>query len=194
MDADWISPFWQAFSQPRTVKVCGLRLPAISVWHQFALDNLGNGYVCGGVIDEGDVQQLLYVVSQTRKQYLSRSNNTKKRKRYLLKIQKVMMRNAYNTKSNVILECKTYAEQSLRVPGRWRKRNAKNCSVPSSLHMVAAAAKMGIPVNVAWDMPYSEARCWFDALAEQEGDESIQNSVSQWMDEKMTAEKMKEVA
>jgi hypothetical protein len=189
MDADWISPFWQAFSQPSHVSVCGMSLPPLSVWHVFALENIGNTYIMGGLLDAGDAHQLLFVASRNRTGFLSVFHDSRRRKKALAIVRRRMLRYAWlNPKADCVDDCRQYVEQSLRVPGRWVKGGAKPCAVPNPLHILAGAVKMGIAYDAAWDMSYAAARCLFDTMAEQEGDDSVQTATSQMYDEMMAKE------
>ncbi len=188
MDADWISPFWQAFSMPARSRVCGIRVPPLSVWHVFALEEIGNPFLVGGEASAGDVQQLLFVATQTRAQFLNAFHVPSIRKRRLSRLRRRMLRYAWRHPSGAVAECKRYVDQSMRVPGRWVKVDAKACAVPHALHVLSAARNMVASVDAAWDMPYVQARCWFDVRAEFKGDDSIQSTAAQQMDERMSAE------
>jgi len=190
MDADWISPFWQAFIMPVRSQVCGIRVPPLSVWHVFALENVGNTYLTGGIVNEGDVLQLLAVVTQTRRQFLRTMHSPRRLARHTARIRKAMLRAAYRGReADPVRACMAYAEQSMRIAGRWVKDGSKSCSVPHPLHVLAAAVKCGIGYERAWDTPYATARAMFDVFAEQRGDESIQSAAGQQVDEAMAAEK-----
>jgi hypothetical protein len=188
MDSNWISPFWQAFSMPTHSRVCGMRVTPLSVWHVFALEQIGNTYMTGGILDAGDVHQLLLVATSTRTQFLRLFHDPRKMARAVARIRRRMLRNAWRRGPDPVAQCREYVEQSMRVPGRWIKEGAKPCAVPGALHMLAAACRFGLPVARAWDTPYMQARCMFDVIAEGKGDESIQSAAGQRMDEQMAAE------
>jgi hypothetical protein len=190
MDADWISPFWQAFAMPTHSRVCGIRVPPLSVWHAFALDNAESVYMRGGTLCEGDALQLLAVATQTRAQFLRTFRNPRRQRRHVARVRMAMVRAAYRgTEHNPVKACLAYVEQSMRVAGRWVKDGATPCAVPNALHVLAAATRFGVPYAEAWDMPYATARALFDALAEQRGDWSIMTPQSQQIDDAMAAEK-----
>jgi hypothetical protein len=188
MDSNWISPFWQAFSMPTHSRVCGMRVPPLSVWHVFALEQIGNTYLCGGLLEAGDAAQILLVASRNRRQFLRMFASQKRTARAVARIRRRILRTAWRRGTEAVAQCRAYAEQSMRVPGRWVKDGAKPCAVPHTLHVLSAAVQFGIPIDRAWDMPYAQARCLFDALAEAKGDESIQTAAAQQMDEAMAAE------
>jgi len=190
MEEQWISPFWQAFSQPAQSRVCGLRVSPLTVWHVFALEQIDNTYMVGGVLDVGDALQLLTVATQTRDQFLRSFHNPSKRRRIVERCRRAMIRAAWKRKTSAVLQCKEYVDQSMRVAGRWIKKEAKPCAVPHALHILAAAIRFGVPYEKAWDMPYCTARAMFDVLAERNGDDSIQTAAAQQLDEKMHAEEM----
>ncbi len=190
MDEQWISPFWQAFSQPAHSRVCGLRVPPLSIWHVFALEQIGNTYMIGGELDHGDALQLLTVVTQTRAQFLRSFHKPRRQSRIVARCRRAMVWAAFRRQPFAVIQCRDYVEQSMRVAGRWLKKDAKPCAVPHALHVLAAAVRFGVPYADAWDMPYSTARAMFDVSAEQKGDESIQTAAAQQLDERMAAEKM----
>jgi len=188
MDTGWTSPFWQAFAMPESSRVCGLRVPPLSVWHVFALEQIGNSYIVGGTIDAGEALQLLTVATQTRAKFLNVFHVERRRNRVLRRVKRAMLWNGFGRGSDAVLACREYVEQSMRVAGRWQRKEAKPCAVPHALHILQAAVRFGVCYPDAWDMPYATARAMFDVLAEQRGDDSIQTSRQQELDERMAAE------
>jgi hypothetical protein len=188
MDSNWISPFWQAFSMPTHSRVCGLRVPPLSVWHVFALEQIGNTYMTGGMLDAGDVHQLLLVATSTRAQFLRLFHNPRKMARAVARIRRRMLRNAWRRGPDPVAQCREYISQSMRVAGRWQTQGAKPCAVPHALHILSGAIRSGVAYDRAWDMPYATARCLYDVQAESQGDASIQTPAAQQVDERMAAE------
>jgi hypothetical protein len=188
MDSNWISPFWQAFSMPPRLRVCGFELPPLSVWHVFALEQIGNTYLTGGPVDAAEAQQLLLVASRSRAEFLRIFHDPRKLRRANAGIRRRMLRNAWRGGVDAVESCRAYVDQSMRIPGRWIKEGGKPCAVPHPLHVLAGAARFGRQDVDAWDMPYAPARCMFDTMAEQRGDDSIQSAIGQQKDEEMVAE------
>jgi hypothetical protein len=189
MDSDWISPFWQAFAMPPRSRVCGMRLPPLSVWHVFALEYLRNTYIIGGIVDAGEARELMTVAGMSRRRFLRAFHQRGGMTRALRRARRRMLRNAMRRGADPVMQCMAYVEQSMRVPGRWLKDGGKPCVVPHSLHVLAAAVRTGVALDAAWDMPYAQARCMFDIHAEGRGDESMQTAAAQEMDERMSVEK-----
>ncbi len=189
-EQQWVNPFWQAFTMAPHARVLGVRVSPLSVWHVFALEQLECAFIVGGEATLGDVVQLLFVVSQTRNEFLTCFHDAKKRDRKLTLVRRTMLRNAgkYEDSPNALEVCRVYVSESMRVPGRWIKKGAKPCAVPHALHVFAAAVRGGVAYQSAWDMPYMTARCLFDIQAEQRGDESLQTAAAMQMDERMAAE------
>ena len=61
IDPDWISPWWQAACLPERWRVCGVDVPSLTVWHGYALENIGNRFVLAGDVppDKDDCASLL---------------------------------------------------------------------------------------------------------------------------------------
>jgi hypothetical protein len=189
MSDPWISAFWQALTLPRYTSLCGVKVSPLSVWHVYALENVGCAIVCGGVVEHGDVAQLLMVASRNRQQFLQMYSVQGGIGKALAEVRKAMLRAAYRNPSNHIQEAIRYADECMRIPHRWRKGNGMPPKVPHALHVLRGAVKCGVDYDRAWDMPYAEARVLFDVTAEAAGDTSIMDDIDQQMDEKMAAEK-----
>ena len=64
---DWISTWWQAACLPELWDVCGVSVPSLSLWHTFALENIGNRYLCPGKPPtKDDATSLLIFAKQDR--------------------------------------------------------------------------------------------------------------------------------
>ena len=191
----WISPFWQALTLPPSMRVCGVKVAPLSVWHVYALENIGCALTNGGAVEAGDVVQLLMVASRTRAQFLQMFADPRWIDKAQRKIKTAMLRHAYRGGGDAITQAIAYAETCMRIPHRWRKDDSsKQPAVPHSLHVLRGAVKCGVPYADAWDMPYATARVLFDAQAEASGDQSIMDDTDQRIDERMAAENRKEVA
>lgn len=191
----WISPFWQALTLPPSMRVCGVKVAPLSVWHVYALENIGCALTNGGTVEAGDVAQMLMVSSRNRAQFLVMFADPRKIEKARRKIKTAMLRYAYRHGGDQVAQAIAYAETCMRIPHRWRKDGTgKPPAVPHSLHVLRGAVKCGVPYADAWDMPYATARVLFDAQAEASGDQSIMDDVDQQMDERMAAENRKEAA
>jgi hypothetical protein len=80
--------------------------------------------------------------------------------------------------------CRDYVDSCTRVLSRFRKGNETPCAVPYQFHIVRRmCAHYGIDLGRAWDMPYSVARCYSDAVAESDGDDSLMSVRAQRMED-----------
>lgn len=173
----WVSVWWQAAVMPRRWLVCGIRTPPLTVWHAFALESIGNPYLCGGPIDENACAALLLFSGLNRRDGLRLLWDDHYRVR---RMRRVLRKLRGKTIKEIHAACSEYVDVCTRGASRWRKGEGKPCAVPFAWH---AVARLG---DRAWDMPYVEARCLFDALAEQAGDDSIMSDKAQEMEDNWT--------
>lgn len=172
----WVSPWWQAACLPRKWDVCGVVVPSLTVWHVFALENIGNAYLCGGRVDKDAAAALLLIASRDRdagRELLQPHRENARRsavRRIYRKLRKV-------NDSDVVAACSEYVDTCLRGVSRWQKGGGRPCAVPYAWHIIA---RLG---SDAWDCTYAEARCVCDALAEQAGDDSIMSIQAQEMED-----------
>ena len=189
---DFVSPFWQALTLPRKFRMFGLRVPPMSVWHVFALEQIGNTYMTGGALDMGDVVQALLVVTQSRRQFMRMFRKPSRVNAKARRIKRALIRWAARRKDytdvDALILFRDYVETSMRTPGRWIKPGAKACAAPYALHALTGAIKSGVCVGSAWDVAYAQARVMFDVFAEQAGDDSIMTARAQEVDERMAME------
>ena len=185
MQAGWISPWWQAACIPDRWEVCGVSVPALSVWHTFALENIGNPYLCGGPVDMNSVAALLLFAQNDRqggrRLLLHEHYRLRQMRRMNRALRRVSLERAH-------VACQEYTEICLRGISRWHKGSEKPCAVPYQWHMVYRISQ-GDPARIeaAWNMPYAVARCLCDAAAEQNGDDSIMSTRAQEMEDNWPA-------
>ena len=174
MRRDWISPWWQAACLPDCWDVAGVSVPALSVWHVFALEQIGNPYLCGGPVDQDAAAALLLFARHDRaggrRLMLQPYYRGREMRRMFRRLRRL-------TIEDIHAACSEYVEVCTRGVSRWQKGNGKPCSVPHAWHIVA---RLG---DRAWDMSYAYARCLCDAMAEQAGDDSIMSPAAQEMED-----------
>ena len=120
MKADWISPWWQAALLPDEWDVCGVIVPSLSVWHTFALENIGNQYLCGGACDKDDAASLLMFASldmQDGRQLLM-PHRQFLRRRHLKKMWRRLRKKKWD---NIDAACDEYVKSCMRTVSRWSK-------------------------------------------------------------------------
>jgi len=180
MQDDWISPWWQAACLPDRWDVCGVSVPSLSVWHTFALENIGNAYLCGGPIDKDAAASLLLFASTDyrggRKLMQLENHRGRRMRRMFKKLRPQDMLAAHEA-------CQEYVDTCMRGVSRWN-RNGKPCGAPYQYHIVARLSG-GDPFKIerVWNMPYATARAMCDAVAEQNGDDSLMTLKAQKMED-----------
>jgi len=183
----YVSPWWQASLVPPVWDVAGVRVRALSLWHTFALEQIGNAYVCGGVCDR-DAAAALLLFAQ-----LDRAGGRALMLRPLYRAR--AMRSMHKRLARVPVEglhnaCMDYVRTCLRAPDHKEPINdgqrGKAASAPYQWHIVLTlTSRCGMTVDEAWDYPYSEARCLHDVYAETRGDDTLsddrlQRAIDDW--------------
>jgi len=174
MRDDWISPWWQAACLPASWDVCGVKCPPLTVWHTFALENIGNSYLVGGPVGKDAASSLLLFAKHDRAGGRKLILMPRFRER---EMQRMYRRLKDQDADMVHAACTEYVASCMRGASRWQKCGWKPYAVPYQWHIVA---RLG---DAAWDMPYAEARCRCDALAEASGDDSIMSVRAQEMED-----------
>lgn len=184
---NWVSPWWQAACLPPRWDVAGVVVRALSVWHVFALEQIGNRYLCGGNPDRDDAAGLLLFASMDVRGGRRLIVGPRFRRRAMMR----MFRRLRGVEWPTLHEaCRDYVSSCLRAPSRWQRSGAKPCSVPYQFHMIRRLCRdYRMTLDAAWDTPYATARCYFDASAEADGDDTIMNAKAQEMEDNWEAYK-----
>jgi hypothetical protein len=174
MRGDWVSPWWQAAVLPERFRVGPVRAPALTVWHEFALGEIRNPYMVGGTVTINDIAGLLLIVSRDRaagrRLILGPNHRAREQRRMMRRLRRYPFERLHAA-------CEDYVTTCTRGASRWRKGGEKPCAVPYAWHIVARLGER------AWEMPYAVARCLCDALAEQNGDDSLLSPAAQEMED-----------
>jgi len=165
---DWVSPWWQAMLIPERWDVCGVSVPSLSVWHVFALENIGNRYICGGgPTDKDDAASMLLFARHDMeggRRLFSRPNY---RARQTRSIYKHLKRMDDETVSDA---CAEYVTVCMRHGNRMSQgASGTPCGTPEPWAIVAMLRAMGDTFDAAWNTPYATARATLDAHAEGTG-------------------------
>ena len=181
MRQDWITPWWQAALLPDMWDVCGVTVPSLSVWHTFALENIGNHYLCGGSLDKDDAASLLLIASRDHRTGRRLVHADNYRARSMRRIHRVLNRMEWE---QVDAACREYVDSCMRIPSRWQSGDGKASGVPYQWHLVRLLSA-GDPskIDTAWNTSYAVARCVYDADAESKGDASIMSPAAQEMED-----------
>ena len=181
MRQDWVTPWWQAALLPDMWDVCGVTVPSLSVWHTFALENIGNHYLCGGSLDKDDAASLLLIASKDHRAGRRLFHADNYRARAMRRIHRVLKRMEWE---RVDAACREYVDSCMRISSRWRSGDGKASGVPYQWHLVRLLSA-GDPakLDAAWNTSYAVARCVYDAHAESKGDTSIMSPAAQEMED-----------
>lgn len=178
-DDGYVNPWWQAALLPDRWDICGIEVRAMSVWHLYALENLNNAYVCGGVHDRDAAASLLLICQRDyaggRDLYL----RPFARARALAKIHKVIKPLKWD---ELDATCIDYCLTCTRVPEHLRKLDGteKSLKAPYQRHIILClCSRYNMSKDQAWNHPYSEARCIYDVYQESRGDESLASERTQ---------------
>lgn len=170
MRDDWVSPWWQAMLLPDQWDVCGVSVPSLSVWHVFALENIGNRYICGDGTnaDKDDAASLLLFARrdmQGGRRLFARPNYRARQTRSIYK----RLKRADDER--VADACLEYVTVCMRHGNRINQAGASGtpCGTPEPWALVALLRSMGDTFDAAWNTPYATARALLDAHAESTG-------------------------
>jgi hypothetical protein len=170
MNPDWISPWWQALVLPDRWGVCGMTVPPLSVWHVYALENIGNQFFAdNGNPTIDDVASVMMIASQDmangKRLLWSEGFKSLVSKRVVRKIRK-------HTHRHCIEACKEYVEECTRHGRRMKKSDGGTCvpaGTPEPWSIVCNLLRCGVSFNDAWNMPYAQARAIMDGHDESSG-------------------------
>jgi len=177
MASEWVSLWWQASLLPKVWDVCGIRIPSLTVWHTFALENVGNPYLCGGDCDMDAVASLVLVCQSDREGF----ERMAMRPRLLAKTQRrIFAKIKCYTTEKANAAAREYVDVCTRAADRAERQGGKGSAAPYQFHLVRCLTRdYGMTLDEAWSTPYAVARCYFDAASEAEGDTSLVSQKAQ---------------
>ena len=175
----YVSPWWQAILLPDRWDVAGVSVPSLSVWHVFALDQIGNAYARGFPPTRDDAAALLLFAERDlaggRRLMLGRFRRTRAMRRMHRLLRKIPWPDLHAA-------CRDYVETCGRVPSRGEKAGepALPAKCPGEWHIIRRLCMdFGMGLEEAWNTPYALARCLNDVSAEANGDRSLLNETEQ---------------
>lgn len=182
MREDWISPWWQAMLLPERWDVCGVSVPSLSVWHTFALENVGNLYILGDPAQlptRDDAYSLLLLARLDMASGRRLMTMPHYRGRQLRRLARKLKRVPWEELDDA---CRDYVETCTRSAERWNKGGGRPAAVPYQFSLVRClCADWGMDKEGAWNTPYAVARSQSNATAEFNGDDSIMGIAAQEM-------------
>ena len=175
--AGYVNPWWQATLLPDKWSVGGVVVNSLSLWHVFALDNIGNKYATGGACDRNDAAGLL-LFAQTdmaggRRLMLSPFHRARQMRRMHRKLKRLDWVDLHTA-------CIDYTESCLRRPDHFSEGGGKPVAAPYCWHLVLTLTDhCGATLDRAWNTPYAAARCYRDVWAESQGDTTLASEAAQ---------------
>ena len=181
MRADWISVWWQAALLPDTWDVGGIVVPSLSVWHTFALEQIGCGYLYDGrPCDRNDATSLLLFARHGYRDGRRLMLDQSFRKSEERRVFRVVAGQDWKT---LDAACSEYVQTCTRHCDRFDSASGGHPpAVPYQWHILSRLTGGDVSrMERAWDTPFALARCLYDAAAEANGDTSIMSPRAQEM-------------
>lgn len=184
----YVSPWWQSQCIPSRWDVAGVEVFSISLWHLFALEQIGNAYVCGGIPDRDTASSMLL--------FCKTDMNGGRRLMLDPKYRYRETRQMYRSLRDVTWEelhaaCDDYVKSCLRAPDHFDDPKSKpaKLAAPYQYHIVRCLCReYGMALVEAWNTTYALARCYYDAWQESQGDKTLATPIAQQMiDERATS-------
>ena len=195
MTENIVSVWWQAALLPDSWDVCGIVVPSLSLWHTFALDNIGNHYLNGGNCTLDDAASLLifcrHDYSGGRKLMLNAKYRSKQMQEMYAQLKPLKS-------MDVHLACLDYVRSCIQSARRWQSgKNETNdkCHIASNEQFIVhnrLCRDYRMDIEEAWNTPYSLARCFYDAGAINRGDDSLMSPMEQHLDDELAEKQEKE--
>lgn len=170
-----VDPWTQAFLVTPPV-FCGRRLHPFSVSHSYLLKILGSPYICGGVTTKNDLLVAVDICSRTWEQnidWITAGTGLKRSVWFAWKWRNINFDIADSSFS-------VYLDDYTRTPGH--KADGKpsdgkyEVAAPLEWHLVYGMMNgCHFSESVAWNMPFNRAKCYYDVMAEANGDSSLES-------------------
>ena len=167
MTTDWVSPWWQALTVPHSWDVCGVTVPALSVWHFFALENIGNAYWSKQPPEADDAASLLLFASRDMAGGLRLLHGDRYRRRAMVRMAKHLRR---YTRDEMRSACGEYFETCTRTAHRVPQPGTGGtpAGTPTSWAIISVLQAGGMEWEKAWNFPYAQGRAALDAWDERQ--------------------------
>ena len=186
MREDWISPWWQASCLPQWWRVAGVRVPSLSVWHVFVLEQLANRFVYGMPADRDDVASLLLVASRDRAGFRRLMLAPNHRERELRKMHRQITDQDWDDLNS---SCEEYVQTCVRHADAWTSTEGNNTpprpyGSPLSFRLVATlCGVMNYECEQAWNESFALAVAYHDTNAEAGGQMNLLDTLSQELED-----------
>jgi len=162
--------FFRALCLPKCWGVCGVSVRALSCWHLYALEQLGNAYAFDGEGATRDDAAAMLMLCQSDWKTGSRLMwDTKAASKAMARIYRATRKTPFDDLHNACLD---YSNSCRELPEVWHqqaKGGGKFMGGNHVWHVVVWLMSTGLTEAQAWDMPYTRARCYFDVSREASG-------------------------
>jgi len=183
----YISPWWQSLMMPRKWNICGLEVFSLTLWHAFALSELGNPYLCGGVPDMDAAASLLMVAARDMDGGRRLMLDAKARARAMFwlcrRLRRLNPGELHNACADYVMACMRMPDH--KIPEK-PKEGWKSAAAPYQFHVVLClCSQYRMTISEAWNTPCGIAACVYDAWRETQGDDTLANAklqrnIDQW--------------
>jgi len=177
MRSDWVSPWWQALLLPSLWDVAGVRVRPLSVWHVFALTNLGNRFFAAEsaqapTMDDAQSLLMLATLDFRRGSALLQPQYAQRRARRMRRFYRKL---SCLPEKDVLAACSEYVTVSMRRAHRMSQSDVSGtpAGTPEAWAIHVLLRRMGESREGAWDYPYTEGRCALDASDEHAGNATM---------------------
>ncbi len=168
-----VSEWLTAALAPQKWDVGGFILWRLTVWHTFALERVGNAYLCNGDPTINDLAGLMLHAQCRAQESMRLFTNTRLTLRRMRDIHRRLTRMGEEKQRECHLMALDYVKACMVVPEHYRPESGEkgdHSRAPYQLHLLRCLCRVyGVPLEQAWDMPYSWARALYDVDQDAEG-------------------------
>lgn len=183
-DIGYVSPWWQASLIPAVWDVAGVTCFSLSLWHVWALENVGNPYVCGGARDRDAASGLLLFAALDytggKRMMLDAAFRAGRMARMARRLSFQPWAEVDAACVDYVTTCTRQADREIPISEDGKVKRGRMMSAPWIWHILHHVTG-GDPARfvAGWDTPYIVARCLYDVWGETQGDKSLVDPVKQ---------------
>ena len=159
------------------VKVGAFKLQPFSAWHLFVLQALNSPFITGGVIEPGDVTQLVLVCQDRYEDNLISLYRFigSKLYRFYIGLKLFMYPTWYLAEQAV-----AYVNSFLQAPAIWQDADSSPSKLPLGLNIICTCVRHGITFAEAANLPFPLATALFAGFAEANGAEIAEKDIEEF--------------
>ena len=176
-----VSSWWQAALLPDRWDVCGVPCGPLSVWHVYALTELGNPYLVGGQRDKDAAAGLLMMATGDHAHGKRLHVDPWYRARVRRRIARALRRLPWADVDAAVLD---YVSACRRVPAHKEPvaqggKGSAGRRVCAPMGWILVSWLNAGDMETAWNTPYAVARCLFDARRDVSGEDDTLESLEE---------------